>query len=505
MTRPVGDKQADRVPALRLVNVSKFYGNNPAVSGVDFDVMPGEVHALVGENGAGKSTMCKLIAGVSTPDEGHLELGGEETVLKSPSAGLKAGISMVYQETSLVPAMTVAQNLALGSERRLNRIRKVNLVAQRVLHSHNFHINPGTMVSSLSAAQRQLVEIARAVHRDAKVIIFDEPTTSLTPEEKQQLFMTIAELKRRGLGIIYVSHALEECLELADRITVLRDGQRIDTRPTSEFTRDTLVQAMVGRAVETRVVSPRQPATIEPLLEVRDITLGHLVRNMTFSAYPGQIVGIAGLVGSGRSESAQIVSGFLKRRRLRGGIIRIAKRDRRYRTPRQAIRDGVVYITEDRKTGGFFDSMSIRENLLVGSLAASQPTPLLATKKRAQDLEERLGKRFGIRSLDPRAQVVTLSGGNQQKVTIAKALTSSAKVVIFDEPTKGVDVGAIKDIHELIQEFADNGAAVVVISSYLPEILTLSDRILVAKGGRIVAEFAGGEATEQQIMFAAVH
>lgn len=505
MTPTADDQHASQVAALRLVSVSKFYGNNPAVQDVDFGVLPGEVHALVGENGAGKSTMCKIIAGVSTPDSGHLELAGEETALKSPAAGLKAGISMVYQETSLVPAMTVAQNLALGSEGRLNRIRKVNLAAQQILHSHNFHINPGTMVSMLSAAQRQLVEIARAVHRDAKVIIFDEPTTSLTPEEKQQLFMTIAQLKRQGLGIIYVSHALEECLDLADRITVLRDGRRIDTRPSSEFTRDSLIEAMVGRAVETRVTTPRQAATIDPVLEVRDVTLGNQVRNMTFSAYPGQIVGIAGLVGSGRSESAQIVSGFLKRRRLRGGVIRIGQRDRRYRTPRQAIRDGVVYITEDRKTGGFFDSMSIRENLLVGSLAASRPTPLLATKKRAGEIEQELGKRFGIRSLDPKAQVVTLSGGNQQKVTIAKALTSTAKVVIFDEPTKGVDVGAIRDIHELIREFADNGVAVVVISSYLPEILALSDRILVAKGGRIVAEFAGGEATEQAIMFAAVH
>ncbi|MEP9362146.1 sugar ABC transporter ATP-binding protein [Nocardioides sp. CN2-186] len=505
MTGIAAEAHADQVAALRLVGVSKFYGSQAAVSNVDFEVLPGEVHALVGENGAGKSTMCKLIAGVTSPDEGHLELAGKPTPLKSPAEGLKAGISMVYQETSLVPAMTVAQNLTLGSERSLNRIRKVNLVAQRVLHSHNFHINPGAMVSSLSAAQRQLVEIARAVHRDAKVIIFDEPTTSLTPEEKQQLFMTIAELKKRGLGIIYVSHALEECLELSDRITVLRDGERIETRPSDEFTRESLIQAMVGRTVETRVANPRKPATVDPVLEVRDVTLGQLVRNMTFSAYPGQIVGIAGLVGSGRSESAQIVSGFLKRRRLRGGVIRVAKRVRRYNTPRQAIRDGVVYITEDRKTGGFFDSMSIRENLLVGSLAASRRTPFLATRKRAKELEERLGKRFGIRSLDPKAQVVTLSGGNQQKVTLAKALTNNAKVVIFDEPTKGVDVGAIKEIHELIQEFADNGVAVVVISSYLPEILTLSDRILVAKGGRIVAEFAGGEASEHQIMFAAVH
>ncbi|MDF1705940.1 MAG: sugar ABC transporter ATP-binding protein [Aeromicrobium sp.] len=497
--------QSAQVAALRLAGVTKYYGNNPAVRGVDFDVMPGEVHALVGENGAGKSTMCKLIAGVSQPDDGHLELEGEPIVLRSPAAGLKAGISMVYQETSLVPAMTVAQNLVMGDERLLNRMRKINLVAQRVLHSHNFHINPGLMVASLSAAQRQLVEIARAVHRDAKIIIFDEPTSSLTPEEKQQLFMTIDELKRRGLAIIYVSHALEECLELGDRITVLRDGQHVATRPAHEFTRDTLVEAMVGRAVETTVMVPRKTTAIEPTLEVRDLTLGQVVRNMSFSAYPGQIVGVAGLVGSGRSESAQIVSGFVKRRRLRGGVVRLDKKARRYRTSRQAIRDGIVYITEDRKVGGYFDSMSIRENLLVGSLAASRRTPFLATARRAKNLEDRVGKRFGIRSLDPKAQVVTLSGGNQQKVTIAKALTSTAKVVIFDEPTKGVDVGAIREIHALIHEFADNGVAVIVISSYLPEILALSDRILVAKGGQIVAEFTGGAATEKEIMFAAVH
>lgn len=377
-----GQRRKDREPALRLAGVSKFYGQNAALRDVEFDVAKGEVHALVGENGAGKSTMCKLIAGTNQPDQGHLELEGERKLLRTPADGLQAGISMVYQETSLVPSMTVAQNLALGEERVFNRMRRVNLRAQQVLNSHNFHINPSAMVGTLSAAQRQLVEIARAVHRDAKIIIFDEPTTSLTPEEQHQLFMTIDDLKRRGIAIIYVSHALEECLELSDRITVLRDGQHIATRPTEEFTRGTLVQAMVGRAVETEVSSPRKPLSIEPLLEVRDLTMGEQVKNMSFSAYPGQVVGIAGLVGAGRSETAQIVCGFLKRRRVRGGVIRVKHKPKRYRTSRQAIRDGVAYITEDRKTGGYFDSMTVRENLLIGRLAASKRPPLLATPDR---------------------------------------------------------------------------------------------------------------------------
>ena len=491
--------------ALRLSGVSKFYGENAAVSQVDFDVASGEVHALVGENGAGKSTMCKLIAGVNTPDHGHLELDGHPVYLRSPAQGLAAGISMVYQETSLIESMTVAQNLVLGAERPLNRLRRVNLNAQQVLNSHNFHITPNALVSTLSPAQRQLVEIARAVHRDARVIIFDEPTTSLTPEEKQQLFLTIDELKRRGMGIIYVSHALEECLRLADRITVLRDGQHVATRPTTEFSRQSLVEAMVGRPVGSQRAAVRLPTSSEPLLEVRDLTMGTQVKNMTFSVYPGEVVGIAGLVGAGRSEAAQVICGFTRRRRLRGGVVRVGGRAVRYRTPRGAIRDGVVYITEDRKTAGYFDSMTVQQNLLIGNLAARARPPLLATRRRARTLEKELAARFNIRSLKADAHVVTLSGGNQQKVTIAKALTEQARVVIFDEPTKGVDVGAITEIHELVRDFAASGAAVIVISSYLPEILAVSDRILVAKAGRIVAEFPGDRATEQDIMFAAVH
>jgi ABC-type sugar transport system ATPase subunit len=492
-------------PALRLVSGSKFYAGNPALDEVTFEVNPGEVHAVVGENGAGKSTMCKLIAGVDQPDRGHLEIDGRSVRLRSPSDGLRAGVSMVYQETSLIPSMTVAQNLALGSERLLNRIRRINLTAQRILLTNNFHINPGAVVSTLSAAQRQLVEIARAVHRDTSVIIFDEPTTSLTPEEKTQLFLTIDGLKRRGLAIIYVSHALEECLRLADRITVLRDGQHVATKPASEFTRQTLVGAMVGRAVESGPSGPRIPASLEPVLELRDLTAGTQVKNMTFSAFPGQVIGIAGLIGAGRSEAAQVVCGFLRRRRLRGGVVRVAGKPVRYRTPRAAIRDGVVYITEDRKTNGFFDSLTVDDNLLIGGFAARARPPVWANRRRARSLAEGLASRFKIRALNTKAPVVTLSGGNQQKVTIAKALTKHARVIIFDEPTKGVDVASITEIHELIRESAAAGAAVVVISSYLPEILTVSDRILVAKGGRIVAEFPTSGATERDIMFAAVY
>lgn len=491
---------------LRMEGIDKKYGGAYAVRGVDFDVREGEIHALLGENGAGKSTMAKIIAGSTRHDEGRVVFQGEERQYRSPAEASAAGVAMIYQETSLVESMSVAQNLFLGDEKLFNRLTPLNVAARTLLAAHNFNIEPDAQVSTLGAAQKQMVEIARGVRRAASLIIFDEPTATLTPEEKTQIFLTMDEMKAAGRGIVFITHNLEEALQQADRITVLRDGQVQTTQPASELDRDAIVRLMVGRSVEYLRRPPgRKPGPV-PVLEVDDVSLPPMVRNMSFSARAGEIVGIAGLVGAGRSEVSAIIAGIAKRRRMHGGTIRVDGKRVRFRTPRQALRNGIVYITEDRKAAGIFSDMSIVDNIYVGHASASRRLPWLALRSQRKRVATPLVERFGVRTLDPlRAKLDELSGGNQQKVVLAKGLTRLPRVVIIDEPTRGVDVGAIEEIHQIVRRLADDGVAVVLISSYLPEILALSDRILVARQGSIVAEFDAGVATQEQIMFAAVH
>lgn len=493
-------------PVLLLSGISKIYGRDYAVKGVDFEVRAGEVHALLGENGAGKSTLAKIIAGVTKHDEGNLVFDGVLRAYSAPVEASAAGVTMVYQETSLVETMTVAQNLFLGNEKLFNRLSPLNIAARGLLVAHNFHIRPEAVVGSLGAAQKQMVEIARGIHRQSKLLILDEPTASVTPEEKVQLFLSMEQAKQRGVAIIFITHNLEEALAISDRVTVLRDGVVQATRPTSELDRESIVRMMVGRDVEYMRHPPGRSAAPIPSLEVDNVTLLPMVRNMSFSVYAGQILGIAGLVGAGRSEVAMIVAGISKRRRLGGGQIRLDGTPVRYRTPRQARRDGIVYITEDRKAAGFFSHISIVENIHLGHISAQDRLPLLATPRARRTVGKKFVERFAIRTLNPaKAKLVELSGGNQQKVVLAKGLTVPPKVVIIDEPTRGVDVGAISEIHSIIRGLADDGVAVVIISSYLPEILALSDRVLVARNGSIVAEFDAEDADEESIMFAAVH
>lgn len=493
-------------PLLQIRGGTKTYGGINAIEGVDFDLYPGEVHALLGENGAGKSTLCKVISGAIALDRGELLLDGAEKRYTKPGQALRDGVAMVYQETSLVPTMTVAQNLRLGDEKVLSRIRELNIEGRQLLRSMNFPVQATAMVSSLGSAQKQMVEIARAIRRNAKIVIFDEPTATLTPEETEQLFGAIEQLTRSGAGVIFVSHAIEESLRIADRVTVLRDGRKQATRETGSLTRDEVVRMMVGRGVEYTRRPPGKDAVVgDRVLSVENLTMGTMVRNMSFSAFAGQITGIAGLVGSGRTEAAMVVAGAYKRQRINGGRILIDGKPVRFRTPRRAVRNRIAYVTEDRKVNGFFETMSIAQNIYIGHKAADRRLSLLGSPAAAKRLATSLIDRFRIRAIGARAKVVELSGGNQQKVVLAKSLTHAPRLVIFDEPTRGVDVGSIEEIHMLIREYADSGAAVVLISSYLPEIFALSDRILVARSGRVVAEFDPETASEEDVMFAAVH
>lgn len=495
-------------PLLEMQNASKDYRGVAALKSVNFTLQQGEVHALLGENGAGKSTLTKIMAGVTSLSGGRMLLDGKEMNFSTPAEALANGIAMVFQETSLVPSMTVAQNLYLGDEKVFNRLRGLYISAMQFLQSMNFNVDPWANVSVLGAAKKQMVEIARAVRQNARVIIFDEPTASLTPEEKFHFFSLIGRLKERGVSIVFISHALEEALQISDRITILRDGELVASDETAKFDRESIIRAMVGRQLSKELYSSegrKLRQAREKVLSVENLSMGSMVRNNSFSIYAGQITGIFGLIGSGRTETAKIIAGVEKRNALHGGEIKLDGRPVRYRVPRPAVKDGIVYITEDRKIEGFFETMSIADNLYASLLAAGLTGSAIARSGNARVVADEWRKKLNVRAINADAHVIELSGGNQQKVVIASGLIQKPKVVIFDEPTRGVDVGAIAEIHNIIGRLADDGLAVVVISSYLPEVMNLSDRILVSRLGRVVEEFTPGETTEDKIMYAAVH
>ena len=496
---------------LELKQATKHFRGVYAIRGIDLQLARGEVHAVLGENGAGKSTLMKALAGVHELSDGEIHMEGKQVHFHSPSDALETGIAMVFQETNLVPSMTVAQNIFLGDEKFLNRLRGLHIDAQQYLLSMNFDVEATALVNTLGAAQRQMVEVARATHHNAKVIIFDEPTATLTPEEKSYFFGLVRRLKEKGISILFITHALEEALQYSDRLTIMRDGSLVESGDTKAFDRDSIVRAMVGRSLENELYGSRKGIEVpvrkpgKKLLSVENVTKGKIVRNTSFSIYDGQITGMFGLVGAGRTETMQIVSGAIKRDFLNGGEIRLDGKPVRYRVPRKAVNDGIVYITEDRKLDGFFETMSIAENIWMGDLAGGSNPASVVTMTKAKELAAHWTKKLSIRAINSSAKMLELSGGNQQKVVIAKSLVQKPRLVVFDEPTRGVDVGSIVEIHDLINELADAGIAVVLISSYLPEVLALSDRILVARQGQVVEEMTAHDATEERIMYAAVH
>lgn len=493
-------------PLLQIIEGSKVYGGLHAIEKIDFELRAGEILALLGENGAGKSTLCKAVAGAIQLTSGRYLIEGREVSFASPREALAGGVAMVYQESSLVPSMTVAQNLELGMEDMVTRYSKINIAATQSLQSLNFNVDALQLVENLGTAKRQMVEIVRAVRHRAKVFIFDEPTASLTPEETQHLSHLLRTLSAGGAGIIFISHALEEALELADRITVLRDGRHVATVAARDVTRDELVRMMIGRDVAVqRAAMSETVLRGKKVLSVENITMGSVVKNMSFSMFAGEVVGVFGLVGAGRSEAAQVVCGARKRNFLRGGMIYLHGKPVRYRVPRQAVRDGIAYITEDRKVDGFFETMTVDQNIYLGWLASPRVRRWLYSAREMKQIADRWIEALKISALKRSLKIVEYSGGNQQKVVVAKSLAQEPSVVIFDEPTRGVDVSAIPQIHAAIRELAAQGKAVMVISSYLPEVMAVSDRILVARGGRIVEEMSAADATQEKIMYAAIH
>ena len=496
------------VPILELRQATKKYAGVPAIENVDFALRRGEIHSIVGENGAGKSTLTKVMAGVVQLTAGEMFIDGQTVAPQTPNEALQLGVAMVFQETSLVPTMTVAQNLFLGQEKFFNRLRGIYIAAQQFLQSLQFDVDPTAQVSLLGAAKKQMVEIARAVLHKAKVIIFDEPTASLTPEEKKYFFDLVYSLKARGVSVIFISHALEEALLVSDRITILRDGKHVVTDDKARFDRARIVQAMVGRDLSQTLYGQRK-TSVRPqgkrVLSVQNLRMAAMVKNNSLSVFAGQVTGVFGLVGSGRTETFKVVAGVIKRDIMHGGEVLLHGRPVRYLVPAPAVRDGIAYVTEDRKIEGFFETQSIAGNIYLGLLAKLRGKRTLVSKSEAVQVAKDWIQLLNVKAIGGDVKAIELSGGNQQKVVIAKSLVQEPDLIVFDEPTRGVDVSAINEIHELINRLADEGKAVVVISSYLPEIMALSDRILVQRMGKVVEEYSALEATEEKIMYAAIH
>lgn len=485
---------------LRAVNINKSYAGVQALKGASFELCKGEVHALVGENGAGKSTLIKIITGAVEADSGEIKLNDQTITGNSPRLAKLLGMAAIYQQPALFPELSVAENIALGVER--NRLwRRINWRersrrAAELLAEVGAEIDPETTASELSMPQQQLVEIARALGADAKVLIMDEPTASLSEEDTQNLFNVIRKLRGRGVGIIYISHRLSELPLIADRVTVLRDGCTIDRRLMSEVNHQELIHLMVGR--ELSAVFPKQ--VVEPgevVLELRRLgcsTTG--IKEITLSVRAGEIIGLAGLIGAGRTELARALFGLTP---ANLGEILLREKSVNINSPAQAIEQGIAYLPEDRRRHGVILDMPISSNITLASLAEFSNFGRM-NFSREKNVAADYTQRLGIKTRAIFSEVATLSGGNQQKVALSRWLVTNPSVLILDEPTQGIDVGAKSEIHALMSNLAAQGVAILMISSELPEILGMSDRIAVMRGGTIVGILDRPEATQQRIL-----
>jgi len=483
-----------------MQGISKAYPGVQALSNVDFEVRAGEVHALVGENGAGKSTLMKILAGAETKDSGRILLDGRLVEDLTPQKAMSLGIGIIYQEFNLVPYLSAAENIFLGREPRLRipgfiDFRRMYAEAQRIVDGLGANFDVRRPVASLSVAQQQMVEIAKATSQKAKVIAMDEPSATLTEHELASLFRLIRSLKESGVGIIYISHRLEEVSEIADRVTVLRDGQLVGTRSVQDVTRDEIIRMMVGRELTEMI--PKQPAPIgDEVLRVEGITRAGVLHNISFSVRRGEVLGIAGLVGAGRTELARAIFGADP---IDAGSIYLEGRKLSITSPQAAIREGIGLVTEDRKQQGLVLQMAVRENVSLANLRALTVAGFV-NRRRERDVALQYVRDLSIRTPSVEQKVRNLSGGTQQKVVLAKWLFTRSKVLIFDEPTRGIDVGSKVEIYQLMNELAARGVAIIMISSELPEVLGMSDRILVMHEGRIAGELSREEATQERIM-----
>ncbi|MBB5752773.1 sugar ABC transporter ATP-binding protein [Prosthecomicrobium pneumaticum] len=476
-------------PILALSDIAKSFGGVQALKGVSFDVRPGEVHALLGENGAGKSTLIKVIAGIHRPDAGEMRVAGDRVHFASPRDAAAAGVAVVHQELLLFPDLTVAENIFLGHapRTRLGTIDwgRMRAEARRLLDELDSpDLDVDRRIGSLSVANRQRVEIAKALSQNARVLVMDEPTAALSDADARRLLDVVRRLRDRGVAIVYVSHRMAEIFALSNRVTVLRDGAYVGTRDTAAITEAGLVEMMVGRSIDQ--LFPKTDVPIgAPVLEVRGLSYRDVVTDISFTLHAGEILGIAGLVGSGRTETALTIFGITP---ATAGEILLDGKPVAITSPGQARDLGIAYVPEDRGQQGLVRPQTIRENLSLAILGRIARGGFIDTA-REKSLAHDLFARFGVRARGIEQRVRQLSGGNQQKVVLAKWVATEPRVLIMDEPTRGIDVGAKAEIHALMSRLAGQGLAILMISSELPEVLGMSDRVLVMSGGRIVARF----------------
>ncbi len=489
-------------PVIELAGITRSFGAVQALRGVDLTLYSGEVHALVGENGAGKSTLVKILAGIHRPDAGIIKIDGQEVELHNPVQSRQAGIAVIHQEPTLFPDLNVAENVFMGRHPRdrFGRVdwKRMYQEVERLFASLDVRLNVYTPVQGLSVADQQLVEIAKALSLNSRVLIMDEPTAALSAHEVQQLFAIARQLRERGVAILFVSHRLEEIFELADRVTVLRDGMRVATAPVAELTTQQIIRQMVGRELE--MLYPKSEVEAgEVVLDVRGLTRKGVFEDISFQVRRGEIVGFAGLVGAGRTEVARVIFGI---DRADAGEIRINGKQVQISSPKTAMKQGIAYVPEDRHQHGLIMDFSIVRNMTLPILRQTSMLGLV-DQRREREVARNYSARLQVRSSGIDQLVRALSGGNQQKVVLAKWLITNPSVLILDEPTRGIDVGSKAEVHRIISTLARDGLAIILISSDLPEVLAMADRVLVMHEGRITAEFTHADVDQEKVMFAA--
>jgi rhamnose transport system ATP-binding protein len=496
------DAPAGTAASVQLRGIVKQFGAVEALRGVDLDLRGGEVHALVGENGAGKSTVVKILAGVHRPDLGEVRVDGEPVVLHAPADARDRGIAVIYQQPTLFPDLDVAENVFMGRHPRgrLGRVDwpRMYREVEELLANLGVRLNPRIPVQGLSVADQQLVEIAKALSLEARVLVMDEPTAALSVREVDELFEIVRQLRDRGVAVLFVSHRLDEVFALADRVTVLRDGAHVVTALAAELTADQVVRYMVGRQLDA--LFPKEAAEIgETVLEVRGLSRVGAFQDISFELRRGEILGCAGLVGAGRTELARALFGI---DHPDAGSILVAGRQVEIDSPAAAMARGIAYVPEDRHRQGLVLEFGIADNVVLPILGRVSRRGIL-DRRRARNLARDYTERLRVRMTGLDQLAGALSGGNQQKVVLAKWLTTDPKILLLDEPTRGIDIGAKAEVHRIISSLAADGLAILLISSELPEVLAASDRVLVFHQGRLSGEFARAEATEERLMFAA--
>jgi ribose transport system ATP-binding protein len=491
------------IPVIEMKGISKSFSGNKVLDHVDFQLLSGEIHALMGENGAGKSTLIKILTGIYERDTGTVNIRGKEVHFKNPKEAEQSGIAMIHQELNIIPNLTVYENMFLGKELTMGRFgitkgKEMKSKTKEYLNRLGIDIDPNIEAGNLSVGQQQMIEIARAVAADTEVLIMDEPTAALTEREIEALFKVISSLKKQGVGIVYISHRMEEIFQICDRISVLRDGQFIDSKEVAKTNFDEIVKLMVGRQLGERF--PERDTDIgQERFRVENLTSKGSFEDISFSVHQGEIIGVAGLMGAGRTEIMQAIVGY---RTHDAGKVFIDGKEVIIKSPYDAIRAGVAFVTEDRKSQGLILELSVRENLSITNLDKISKKSLISTKAE-NSLVDGMIEKLHVKTSGRELSVKSLSGGNQQKIVFGKWLGIHPKILILDEPTRGVDVGAKKEIYQLMNDLTKQGVSIIMVSSELPEILGMSDRILVIHEGKLSSVLNKSEANQENIMLSA--